>query len=212
MDQLEEIAENIHALFSAQTAVREAALTTSRTLIRHCANAIRALHRDDWDIAHAQLASASQLAESLRTDLANYPDIYFAGYTQDALKEYAEASIVCAVFEDKPLPSHVDLNLEHATYLKGLAETIGEMRRRCLDILRSGHSAKAEELLSHMDDIYGVLVTMDYPNAITYGLRRITDVMRGVTERTRGDLMTSYRQDQLEQNLKSLESHLNSDN
>ena len=114
-----------------------------------------------------------------------------------------------ALVANQPLPTPKSSGLEYATYLQGLAEAAGELRRRCLDILRHGHSSEAERLLTHMDDIYAVLVTMDYPDAITGGLRRLTDIVRGVTERTRGDMTISLRQEQLEEACSSLEEQLN---
>jgi translin len=208
MDQLEEIIERIHQSFEARTEARDRALSQARTLTRYCAHAIRAIHRDDRSLARQKLDNARQLAETLQTDLSDYPDLYYAGYTQDALKEYAEANIVCALLTNSELPTPEELGLHEATYLKGLAEAAGELRRRCLDILRNGHSKEAERLLGFMDDIYAVLVTMDYPDAITGGLRRLTDIVRGVTERTRGDITLSLRQEQLEQSMKRLENRL----
>ena len=210
MNRLEMIAERIHQAFEARTVARDRALSQARTLTRHCANAIRAVHRDEHDLAQKQLDEANQLAQALRADLAEFPGLYYAGYTQDALKEFAEASIVYALVTDEALPTPQELGLEDATYLNGLAEAAGELRRRCLDILRHGYSQEAERLLGHMDDIYAVLITMDYPDAITGGLRRLTDVVRSVTERTRGDLTISLRQEHLEQTMRRLESRLDS--
>jgi translin len=208
MQHLDQIAETIRQSFDARTAARDRTLAQTRTLTRHCANAIRAIHRDERQLAEQNLEEARRLVGSLRANLTEYPDLYYTGYTQDALKEFAEASIVCALLQDEPLPAPEELGLEPATFLQGLAEAAGELRRRCLDILRHGHSEEAERLLSHMDDIYAVLVTMDYPDAITGGLRRLTDIVRGVTERTRGDMTISLRQEQLEKNLQHLESRL----
>lgn len=210
MNRLDTIAEHIHQDFEARTIARDRALAQARTLTRHCANAIRAVHRDEHDLAQKQLDEANHLAEALRADLAEFPALYYAGYTQDALKELAEASIVYALVTDKPLPTPQELGIEDATYLNGLAEATGELRRRCLDILRHGYSQEAERLLSHIDDIYAVLITMDYPDAITGGLRRLTDIVRSVTERTRGDLTLSLRQEHLEQTMRRLESRLDS--
>jgi translin len=179
-------------------------------LTRFCANAIRAVHRSERELAHQNLTEARTLADTLRQNLAEYPDLYYAGYTQDALKEYAEANIVDALIGGSPLPTPEDLGLEHATYLQGLAEAAGELRRRCLDILRHGHSQEAERLLAHMDDIYAVLVTMDYPDAITGGLRRLTDIVRSINERTRGDMTLSLRQAQLQDSLQRLHERLES--
>lgn len=211
MQHLEEIAERIRKSFDARTAARDRALAQTRLLTRHCANAIRAVHRDEYDLADENLAQARLLVNSLQSDLAQYADLYFSGYTQDALKEYAEASIVYALVRDLPLPTPEALGVEYATYLQGMAEAVGELRRRCLDLLRLGHSQDAERLLSHMDDIYTVLVTMDYPDAITGGLRRLTDIARSVTERTRGDMTISRRQEQLERSLQRLEDRLEND-
>ena len=208
MQHLEEIAERIHQSFDARTAARDRALSQARTLTRHCANAIRAVHRDEHHLAQQNLEEARSLVDLLRANLSDHPDLYYAGYTQDALKEYAEASIVFALVGNAHLPAPEELNLEYATYLQGLAEAAGELRRRCLDILRHGHSDEAERLLTHMDDIYGVLVTMDFPDAITGGLRRLTDIVRGVTERTRGDMTISVRQGQLEKSLQRVEIQL----
>jgi translin len=209
MNHLDLIAERIRASLDARTAARDQALAQARTLTRHCANAIRAVHRDERELARQHLTEASELADRLRANLGDYPDLYYAGYTQDALKEYAEANIVYALVGDEALPTPEELRLEHSTYLQGLAEAAGELRRRCLDILRHGHSKEAERLLSHMDDIYALLVTMDYPDAITGGLRRLTDIVRGVTERTRGDMTISLRQEQLEESLRRVEEQLN---
>jgi translin len=208
MQHLEETADRIRLSFDARTQARDRALAQARTLTRYCANAIRAVHRDERELATSNLAEARLLAEGLHLNLAEFPDLYYAGYTQDALKEYAEASIVFALVADSALPTPEGLGLEYATYLQGLAEAAGELRRRCLDILRHGHSNEAERLLNHMDDIYAVLVTMDYPDAITGGLRRLTDIVRGVTERTRGDMTISLRQQQLELSLQRLEEQL----
>jgi translin len=208
MERLDTIAEQIHQAFEARTNARDEVLSQARTLTRYCANAIRAVHRDDFDIAQENLELASKIANSFQTDLGEYPDLYYAGYTQDALKEYAEANIVYALVIDEELPSPQELGLENAAYLNGLAEAVGEFRRRCLDILRQGYSQDAERLLNHMDDIYAILITMDYPNAITGGIRRQTDIVRGITERTRGDLTLSLRQEHLEQTMQRLESRL----
>ena len=208
MSRLEQIAESIRADFDAQTAARDAALAQTRQLTRHCAQAIRAIHRDEADNAAAELDAARQLAVSLAVGLKDFPDLYFAGYTQDALKEYAEASLVTALVQGSQLPGPEDLKVESATYLQGLAEAAGELRRRCLDILRHGHSDEGERLLGEMDDIYAVLVTMDYPDAVTRGLRRLTDICRSLVERTRGDMTISLRQKGLETSLRRLEDRL----
>jgi translin len=209
MDHLDDIAERIRAEFDRITEARDKTLIQTRTLTRHCAHAIRAVHRMEKDKAAEELAAARTLAEQLTTKLAQeHPDLYFTGYTQDALKEYAEAVIVSALVGGGSLPSPEALGLEVNTYLKGLAEAVGELRRRCLDILRGGHSQEAEVLLNHMDEIYAVLTTMDYPDAVTAGLRRQTDITRSIVERTRGDITLSLRQQRLEQTIRQVEENL----
>jgi translin len=210
MQHLEEISERIHTTFVTRTAVRDQLLAQARTLTRHCANAIRAAHREDRQEARTQLTEASRLAAGFHALSKEYPDLYYAGYTQDALKEYAEASIVYALLDGPNLPSPEDLGLEASTYLQGLAETVGELRRRCLDVLLKGDFQEAQRLLGYMDNIYDVLVTMDYPDAITGGLRRLTDIARSIIERTRGDLTLSLRQDSLEKAMRLLEDRLGS--
>lgn len=208
MDNLDKIAEKIHQDFEAHTETRDQALSQARTLTRHCALAIRAIHRNEKETAGEQLDQASELAQALRSSLETYPNIYHAGYTQDALKEYVEANVVLALVDNGKLPSPDELMIENATYLKGLAEAVGELRRRCLDILRSGHSEEVERLLDHMNEIYAVLVTMDYPDAVTGGLRRLTDISRSLIERTRGDMTLSLRQERLEEQLRRVEESL----
>jgi len=208
MHNLDEITERIRQSFDARTAARDQALAQSRSLTRFCSNAIRAVHRQETAVADENLSEARSLVEAIQTGLAQYPDLYHAGYTQDALKEYAEARIVYALILGNGLPAPEELGLEYATYLKGLAESAGELRRRCLDILRHGYSDEAERLLNHMDDIYSVLVTMDYPDAIAGGLRRLTDIVRSINERTRGDMTISLRQEHLEESLRRLQDKL----
>ena len=208
MDGLEAIGERARAFLEAKNAARDRALQHSRTLVRHCANAIRAVHRDEGQQAREHLAAARELAEALRRDLAAYPDLYHAGYSQDALKEFAEASIVQALVGGEALPDPEALGIEYASYLGGLGEAAGELRRRVLDRLRHGYSPEAERLLEGMDDIYALLVTVDFPDAITGNLRRITDMVRGVVERTRGDLTTSHQQEELKAALRAVEVRL----
>ncbi len=206
--KLEEIADKIHHSFEVSTENRDQALAQARTLTRHCANAIRAVHRDEHELAQEHLQAARQLVQSLRDNLASLPELFYAGYTQDALKEYGEAALVYALINHNDFPSPADLMLEPATYLQGLAEAVGELRRRVLDMLLKGDPGEAGRLLGEMDDIYGILVTMDYPDAITGGLRRLTDVARGIIERTRGDFTLSLRQERLENSLRELETRL----
>ncbi len=209
MQKLETIAEQIRQTFDARTAARDKALATARQLTRACSLSIRAVHRSDTETMTTQLSEARALADDLRSSLAHYPDLFYAGYTQDALKEFVEANVTCALIQGQPLVTPQELNVAEATYLNGLAEVVGELRRRTLDILRHGYSAEAERLLGIMDDIYSVLVTIDYPDAITNGLRRQTDLARGIIEKTRGDITFSLRGQHLEQAIGKLLTQFN---
>jgi translin len=211
MRKLESITEQIRRDFDARTAARDKALATARQLTRACSLAIRAAHRLETDGMAGQLAEARSLADALRAELQTYPDLFYAGYTQDALKEFVEASATCALIQSQPLPTPEELGVGGATYLNGLAEVVGELRRRTLDILRNGYSQEAERLLGIMDDIYSVLVSIDYPDAITSGLRRQTDVARSIIEKTRGDITFSLRGEHLEQAIGKLIVQLNGD-
>jgi translin len=209
MHKLEGIAEGIRQGFDSRTHARDQALAQARQLTRACSLAIRAVHRDEAEVMQAHLAEARQLADELKRALTAYPDLLHAGYTQDALKEFVEANVTCALIQDKPLPTPEELGVSGVTYLNGLAEVVGELRRRTLDILRHGYSQEAERLLAIMDDIYSVLVTMDYPDAITNGLRRQTDLARGILEKTRGDVTFSLRGEHLQQAIGRLSTQLN---
>lgn len=205
LHNLESIVERIRASLDAKNAARDLALTRSRELIRHCANAIRAAHRNEFDEVSRLLLTAQDLATRMMADLADHPDLCYAGYAQDALKEYAEANITVALVQGHELPEPEHLGVAYPAYLNGMGEAAGELRRYALDALRNGDIATAEKMLGNMDEIYDTLVTIDFPDALTGGLRRTTDMVRGVLERTRGDLTVAARQQKLEEALKDFE-------
>lgn len=208
MDELDPIADTIRDQFEQVDHAREQAIARSRELIRMCARSIRAMHREEWDSAETQLAEAEQVARRLSTDAAGFPTIYQAGYTQDALKEYAEAHLTYALMRRRRLKTPEELGVEGNTWLNGLSEAATEMRRRILDIIRHGHNDEAERLLELMDEIYSLLTTFDFHDTITRGLRRRTDTVRAVLERTRGDVTNSLRQAELEAALQRMEARL----
>lgn len=204
-DQLDLICDQIRRGFDQKTALRDEALKQARELTRHASLAIRAIHREDHAEAQAEIALARVLTQTLTSTLRTaHPDLFFAGYTQDAIKEYCEACLTVAMIKGEALPTPQELDAEPPAYLNGLTETLGELRRRCLDLLRPGYSAEVERLLALMDDVFTQLVTMDYPDAITDGLRRRTDLARGIIERTRADITVSFRQNELESKLERL--------
>ena len=208
MNSYSQLSELCHQGFEARHQAREEALKHARLLTRHSAQAIRAIHRNETEVANAELGECQTLLQAIKSNLHNFPDLYFSGYTQDAIKEYAEARLTISLIQDQPIPMPDEIGVEVSTYLRGMAETPGELRRRCLDILRKGYAEEAERLMAHMDEIYALLVTMDYPDAITFGLRHSTDQLRGIIERTRADLTISYREYQLQQALQNFEQKL----
>jgi len=208
VNHLETTAKRIQADLEARNDARDQALRSSRELTRLCATAIRASHRDEWGTARELLTQAEAIAYGIKETLAPFPDLLFAGYTQDALKELVEAHITLALASGAAIPEPEPLGVGCATYLNGLCEAASEMRRRCLDELRRGNTVEAERLLTAMDEIYDVLVTFDFPDAITGGLRHRVDQLRGVLERTRGDLTNSLRQDRLVRALEDFEERI----
>ena len=197
-DELASLAEPVRRRMDAANAAREKGLTAARRTIQSSSQSIRATHRLEWDQA-ARLADAA--ADSLREAqeaLAPFPQLAASGPLHDAAKEYVEARLTLALAAGRPLASAEELGVPDASWLNGLAEAASELRRHLLDRLRAGEFSQAEQLLAAMDDVYALLVTVDYPDALTGGLRRTTDALRPVLERTRGDLTTTFLQQRLQ--------------
>lgn len=208
MDQLAAIIEDIRADLTARNDVRDATLRRSRELIRLCAHSIRAVHRHELETVQELLAEARAAAAEMVSDLQGMPELFFTGYTQDALKELTEAHLVFAFVAGEPLLAPAELGVPSDTYLKGMSEAATEMRRFALDLIRRGRVQEAEAYLAIMDDVYSLHITIDFPDAITGGLRRQTDVLRGTLERTRGDVTMSMRQEQMRAALRAFEERM----
>lgn len=194
---LDGLAEAVQGDWRPRNAARDQVLNQSRELIRLCSQAIRAGHREEWEAAQAILAEADAMASQIRMALEPYPDLFYAGYTQDAFKELVEAHLTLVLVANRELPSPADLDVPYAAYLNGLCEAASELRRRCLDCMRQGQMAEAERLLAIMDSVYEVLMSFDYPDALTGGLRHRVDQLRAVLERTRGDLTNGLQMQRL---------------
>jgi translin len=208
MDNLASIIEKIRATFTERNAARDLTLNRSRELIRYCSLTIRAVHREEFAEAEQLLSTAKQAAAAMKAHIAAHPELYYTGYTQDALKELTEACCVFAIVQHKPIPTPEEIEIDEAAYLNGLAEAASELRRRALDLIRRDRVDEAERMLTAMDDIYAQLVTIDFPDALTGGLRRTTDTLRAVLERTRGDLTTTLQQEKLQKALREMEKRL----
>lgn len=208
LQELEEICQRIRKEFEAKDAAREKALILTREVIRNSANAIRAIHRGEFEEAKALMEASAGLLEEVECTLADHPDVYYAGFVHDAQKEHAEAHQTYALIRGEPLPSPEDLKVGYAAYLNGLGEAVGELRRHALDRVRQNDVSWSEAILEIMDEVYYAMVSFDYPNAISGGLKRTADVVRSLVERTRGDLTNAIRQQQLEGLLARLEERL----
>lgn len=208
--ELDAIMEGVRAGLLGKHAAREQALALCREVIRHCANAIRAVHRNEFEAADGLIDGARAKLSEVGELLADHRDIYHAGFVADAQKEFAEASLTSALVRGLSLPGPSEMGMGAAPYLNGLGEAVGELRRYLLDVLRGGDVERCEGYLHSMDEIYGVLVTVDYPDAITGGLRRTTDVTRGILEKTRGDLTLAAQQYTLERQLRAFQERLSS--
>ena len=200
-DELEAVAGEIRSYFTAEDEAREKALRLCRQIIRNSANAIRAVHRQEMDKARQVLDSTYSLVQEINDSLNGHPALLHSGFVHDAKKEFAEGSITFALIAGDKLPKPEAIGVDYAAYLNGLGEAVGELRRYLLDSMRRGDFSRCEELLAAMDDIYGTLMTMDFTEIITHGLRRTTDAIRGIIERTRGDVTMALRQKELEAKL-----------
>ncbi|MBI5283777.1 MAG: haloacid dehalogenase [Chloroflexi bacterium] len=207
---LDAIMERVREDFASKNLAREKALPLCREAIRYSANAIRAVHRDDFTTARELAGKAGSQLAVAKQSLAGHEDIYHAGFVHDSQKEFAEASITLALISGAELPTPESLDVELPAYLNGMGEAVGELRRHLLDTLRSGDVERCEDWLRAMDEMYSVLVTVDYPDAMTGGLRRTTDSVRGILEKTRGDLTLSVQQRRLEQRLQEFGGKLGS--
>ncbi|HOU14463.1 MAG TPA: haloacid dehalogenase [Anaerolineae bacterium] len=203
---LDQLAAAAQTDLEARNQARDEALQKSRELIRLCSSAIRSGHRELWDEANTLLTEAETVGREMQALLAPYPDLFYAGYTQDALKELVEARVTLALISNGALPPLENLSVPYDTYLNGACEAASELRRRCLDVMRQGAMDEAERLLAAMDAVYEVLMSFSYPDAITGGLRHRVDQLRGVLERTRGDLTNSVQMQRLLQALEDAET------
>ncbi|MFO7699286.1 MAG: haloacid dehalogenase [Acidimicrobiia bacterium] len=198
---LDRVEDEVRTELDAKNQAREVGLKLSRPIIRTSANAIRALHRNDAVTARSLLDDARAMVAEAEQALADHPDIYHAGFFYDAVKEYAEAELTAALLEGRSLPLPSDIGVHAVPYCKGLGEAVGEQRRRLLDQLRHGELAEAEQTFADMEVIHDLLAALDYPDGMTSGLRRTTDVARSLIERSRADLTATIVQERLRRQL-----------
>ena len=209
-ENLDRIGEKIRASFSAKHEARDTAIKSSREAIYKCSTSIRAAHRGEFDLAKSLADEAKEILDEVSQAITDYDDLHYTGFVLDSHKEYTEARITLALISGQPIPEPDSLGIVYSAYLNGLGEAAGELRRHLLDRMRRGELDRCETILGMMDDIYSLLVTIDFPDALTGGLRRTTDMVRGVLERSRGDLTVSLRQRELETKLDKFNQNLES--
>lgn len=208
VSDLQTISQSASDYLTTKHAARERALPKSRAAIRLCANAIRAAHRGEFELVNRNIAEAGGLLHDMARDLSDHLDIFYAGFVADAQKEYAEAALTASLIQRRPLPTPQDLGIEWSPYLNGLGEATGELRRYLLDRMRQGKLEGCEDILQDMDEIYSLLITLDFPDAITGNLRRTTDATRGILEKTRGDFTLGVTQARFTEALAQVENDL----
>lgn len=205
---LDQIGNRIRTIFADKHEARDKAIKSSREAIYKCSTSIRAAHRGEYELAKTLADEAKAILDEVSNAIDKYNDLRYTGFVHDSHKEYAEACITLALVSGKNIPDPENLGVGYSPYLNGLGEAAGELRRHILDVMRHGELTRCESILEMMDDIYGLLVTIDYPDAMTGGLRRTTDMVRGVLERSRGDLTVALRQKDLETKLAEFNKNL----
>ncbi|HII81072.1 MAG TPA: haloacid dehalogenase [Methanosarcina sp.] len=209
---LEEISNRIRENLEVKDRIREEGLKISREIVRECRTASFALHGKDFEKASNSIETAGKALKKLEARFEGHADIYHAGFVEHAQQEYSEVSVLYSLLKDEgkmlSLPSPDELGVEYTAYLNGLGDVVGELRRHILDLIRGEAFEKAEVFLGIMENIHATLMDFDYPDAITGGLRRKTDVSRSLIEKTRGDVVNAIQQQKLELSMKSLESRL----
>ncbi|MBQ7501767.1 haloacid dehalogenase [bacterium] len=208
MDKLYAIAKDISQKFQQADSARERSLPMSRQAIRECSLAIRAVHRSEKETAQEHLRRAADLLRQINETLKDNPEVMYAGFYQDAQKEFAEGNLTYALTFNEPIPTPQELSIDEAAYINGLAEAVGELRRHALDLMRSDNFRESEKTLDKMDEIFSILTLIDFPDALTRGLRRSTDIARGCLEKTRGDLTAHHVNEHLRLDIAELQKTL----
>jgi translin len=203
MNNWDSIVSGLREQAQAMHEAREAGLAKCRILIQTSAKCIRHVHRHQFDEAGKLLGQAKAIAKEARDALQPFGSLYYAGYLHDAEKEMVEAAAVLAIVHDQPYPTSEELQVGIMAYLNGMGEAASEVRRYCLDEMRHGDLAKSETILGHMETIYDDLITFDFADSMTGGLRRTCDALRAVIERTRSDLTQTVSQQELVRELRA---------
>ena len=201
MEKLDKVGSRIKRSLDNKDKSREKGLPLTRKVIRFSSEIIKMAHRGQLQESRTLLEEAGKILREAQKSLEKYPDIYYGGFLQSAEKEYAEATITLALIKKQSLPSPEVLKIGETSYLRGMGEAIGEMRRYILDSIRKDKLSDCERLLGLMDEMYYFLFSFDYPEPLVKGLRRTVDSARGLIERTRADVTNAVCQKRLEEKL-----------
>ena len=208
MTSIDDLAEEISATFEAKDRAREEALALTRAVVRRSGAAIRSIHRGELDRALDLAGEAGISIAAILDLLKEHPDVRYSGLVDGAEQEYAEARIVFSLITEERIPHPQEVGVEMTSYLAGLGDAVGELRRHILDLIRLGRPEEGEAHLAAMEEIYHLLMSFDYPDAVTKGMRRKGDVARSLLDRTRGDLTNAIGQRRLEVQLREVEERL----
>ncbi len=211
LGRIDEFAEQARRSLEQIHQDRERAYTTSREVVQAASAAIKAVHRGEFEAAREQVTRTRELYARMMRAVQTSPEIGYSGFVGDAAREYAEAALVLALIGEQELPGPDEIGVDCADWLNGLGDTVGELRRHVLDLIRHDKVEEAERFLEMMDEIYQTIMSFDYPETVTKGLRKRSDQARGAVERTRGDLTNALRQSRLERRMRELEEALGFD-
>jgi len=205
MLSLKAVLKEIEKELQEKEKVRENAQKDMRKATSLSKQAILLIHQNRLKEARKLAERAKQITSKLNDLSATHPSIIYGGMFSAALQEYAEANVFLTLVSESRFVTPSEINVPSVDYVLGLADAIGELRRRALDALREGNVSKGEECLQLMDEIYIELMAMDESYMLVVGLRRKCDVARKIIEITRGDVTQEMRRSQLENYLKRFE-------
>jgi translin len=208
MPSLNDLSEGMIASFDAKDRARERTIRITREVVRLCSSAIRSVHRGNLEDAERLMDKARSSLEDIYNILKDHQDIRFAGFVDVALQEYAEARMVHSITTRHEILTPAEIGVDNVNYLAGLGDATGELRRHVLDLIRRGRPEEGEYFLDVMEEIYHLLMLFDYPEAITRGLRRKSDLARSMLERTRGDLTNAMEMAKVDASLRCHEDKL----
>ncbi len=184
--------------------LREDVLQKTRSIVRMAAETIKAVHREEWDVAEKNITEMKSLLKGVREQVSKHETLLRRNYTEISEQEYAEAAILFSILHKGQLASPKDLEIPDLAWLLGLADVAGELRRHCLDAIRKGDMKTAEDALGLMEEIYRKLFSLDYPKGMTGSLREKTDTIRKLLQATRGEVSMATHMSRLNQNLEKI--------